>query len=402
MKQIIQIIMKNPSIRKLIVSFIDLCRKLFMYSTNKIIGINENKIVFISFDGKSYSDNPKAISEKLHELYPNFEIVWLFNNPKEKSKIVPKYVKCVNSDSYNALKELATAKFWVDNFCKPLNTYKSKNQIYIQTWHGDRGFKKILHDSNFVPPNFKVIESDICDLAISGSKYGNMQYISAFKYEGEIQQVGYPRNDILVNKNRDIAKSVKKALNIKLSTNILLYAPTLRRESTQRNLNQEIKEINLIEVLNTLEEKTDEDWICLVRAHSAVSGLSGIPYSGNIIDVSSYEDMSELLLISDMLITDYSSSAGDFALLERPIILFQNDRDEYLEKDRAFYFEIEKSPFIIAMSQPELIKIIKEFDKSKVSKNCKAILDFYDTNETGKSSEAVANFIFAKLGVVKQ
>ncbi|MEC1760389.1 CDP-glycerol glycerophosphotransferase family protein [Schinkia azotoformans] len=398
MQSLIRVINNIPGLKEGILSTIAMMKKSYMFISNKVIGVKENKIIFISFNGRSYSDNPRVISEKLHELHPEFEIVWLFNDPEKKKDIIPDYIRCVKNGSLRALKELATSKFWIDNFCKPLYIYKSEKQIYVQTWHGDRGFKKILHDSSFAPPGYKIVETKICDLAVSGSEYGNMQYTSAFKYDGEILQVGYPRNDILVQNNRNLANSIKSKLDINIETNILLYAPTLRREASQKKVNQDIGEIDLIEALSILEEKTKEKWICITRAHSAVSGLSGIPMSEKIIDVSLYEDMSDLLLVSNMLITDYSSSAGDFALLNRPIILFQNDRNEYLEKDRTFYFDIEDSPFLVAMNQQDLIKIIKQINLNDIENNCKSILNFYGTNETGKSSEAVINYLVSKVG----
>ena len=107
--------------------------KCFQWVIQRICGIKKKKVVFISFGGKTYSDNPRAISEQLHDMDPNYGIVWLFNDPKSKEKIVPKYVKCVKNNSIKALFELATAGIWVDNFEKPLWTFKSEKQIYIQT-----------------------------------------------------------------------------------------------------------------------------------------------------------------------------------------------------------------------------------------------------------------------------
>lgn len=397
MKWLINIIKKNSAIKKVLIYIIGKFSWMYMYIINKISGIDRKKIVFISFKGKSYSDNPRAISEKLREINNEIDIVWLFNDPILKKNIVPDYVRCVKNNSIQSLKELATSRFWVDNFTKNTKVYKSKEQIYIQTWHGDRGFKKVLHDSNFAPEDYYLQESDICDLAIAGSTYGKMQYNSAFKYYGDISIKGYPRNDILIENNEEKVFKIKKKLNIKKNYNIVLYAPTLRRKSAECNNSQEIGEINLIECLSELKNKTGNEWICLTRAHSAVRGLEGIPESDGIIDVSSYEEMSELLLISDMLITDYSSSAGDFALLKRPIILFQNDREDYIEKDRTFYFDIDESPFKVAMNQFELIQIIKNITFEDTVINCKEILEFYGTNETGKASEEVSKFIISNM-----
>ncbi len=397
MQWLMQEIKKRPKIQKKLLSIIGMVNKCYMYLVNKIMGVNETKAVFISFGGKSYSDNPRAISEKLHEMNPKFENVWLFNNPKEKRKIVPDYVRCVKAGSYRALKELATAKYWVDNFTKPLTTYKNEEQVYIQTWHGDRGFKKVLYDSPFISKETKYIESVICDLALSGSDYADKVYKTAFRYIGEILKYGCPRNDVLIENDCKKALALKEQLNINENTKILLYTPTLRREAASHYTLQPMGEIDWFVTLKALEKKTANEWICLVRAHSAVKGLSGIPNDfSKIIDVTSYEDISDLLLISDLLITDYSSSAGDFALLYKPIILFHNDVDDYIKNDRTFYFDLNKSPYMIAHDQDDLVKMIKEIDWNSIPQNCKGILDFYGTFETGKASEKVVEYILSK------
>jgi CDP-glycerol glycerophosphotransferase len=389
-----EFIKKNKKIKKYILGIIGIFKKVYMVFCNKIFGIDNRKALFISFGGKSYSDNPRAISEKLHEMCPDFNIVWLFNNPEEKIRIVPEYVKCVKNNSLDALKELATAKFWIDNFPKPLYVYKGKNQIYIQTWHGDRGFKRILYDA--WPEGrrpYPLIERDICNLAVSGSKYGENKFRSAFKYEANILQKGTPRNDILMKNNQIQAKNIKTFLGIGKNIKILLFAPTLRKEAVSEKIEQNVSNIDFEKVINILEEKTSKKWICLSRAHSAVKGLRGIPKTSKFIDVTDYEEMGDLLLISDVLITDYSSSAGDFVLLKRPVILYQPDREEYIKEDRTFYFDIDKSPYLTVSSNEDLYRLVKDIKSKEIKKNCSDILDFYGTYETGKASDYVVEYI---------
>lgn len=378
------------------VTFTGVFIKIYMFLINKIFKIKGNKVVFKSFCGRSYSDNPRAISEKLNKLHPEFEIVWLVNDPKKKRKIMPYYVKIVKAKSLSALRELATSKFWVDNFCTSYE-YKSKSQIYIQTWHGDRGFKTIFYDSPYVSKDFKLFESKNCNLMVCGSDYGYKQYVTAFKYDGAILKLGCPRNDLLIENSKANKYLIRKSLNILENTNILLYAPTLRRDTAKGNKLQSIFDINLELIINALELKTNNKWICIVRAHSAVKGLEGISsYSEKIIDGTSYEEMAELLLISDFLITDYSSSAGDFALLNRPIILYQPDLFEYLKNDRSFYFDINSTPYMTAQNNEELLKIILNLNWNAIPQNCKDILDFYGTVETGEASKRVVEYIISQ------
>ena len=281
-----------------------LIKKIYMISCNKIYGINNRNIAFISFGGKSYSDNPRAISEKLHQMNPQLNIIWLFQDPQSKKDRVPSYVTCAKSNTFKSLKIYATSKVWIDNFAKPIYFYKSKKQVYIQTWHGDRGFKKILYDAwldgNRPSP---LIENKICDLVISGSQYGENKLRTAFKYEGNILKQGCPRNDALINIDKDKVAKLKEKFNLANDPYVLLYAPTLRRSAVMAGSLQSVNDIDIKGLLSILEKKTNGKWICFIRAHSSVKGLRGIEIDGiQILDGNSFEDMKDLLLISDVLL----------------------------------------------------------------------------------------------------
>lgn len=366
---------------------------IFLYRL--IHGIKKNTVVFTSFNGKTYSDNPRAISEMLYKMAPEIEIRWLFINSESKKSIVPSYVKAINADNtIKIYQEMAAAGVFVSNFSLPLLP-KSKKQLFIQTWHGDKAFKKVLYDSVFMDSNKLISEAveGYCDYAIAGSEYGERQYRSAFRYTGEIINQGTPRNDKLINIDREEISNIKTKLGIGSETGTLMYAPTLRRKNQGNSTAQEVQELNISSLLSILESKYNKKWVCLLRAHPAVDMLSNIDCDERIIDVTKYEDMSDLLLISDMLITDYSSCAGDFALLGRPVILFQFDRDEYMKKDRTFYFNIEDSPYYVAESQAEIEVIVTNISEENAKRNCEDILKFYGNTETGHSSEIVARKI---------
>lgn len=371
----------------------NMINKSWMIFFSKGYGIKNAKAVFISFSGKSYSDNPKTISEMLHERYPEFEIVWLFNDPTEKEKIVPDYVRCVQSNSLQGLKELATARFWVDNFTKSVSTYKSNKQVYIQTWHGDRGFKKILYDAPSNSDGKKIfVEKDICDVMTVGSTSGRNKLGSAFRYSGTFLEYGSPRNDCLIRDSEVEKNQIREKMGISSETKVLLFAPTFRK--IEQDKKQTTKGINLSEISRKLKDQTGDDWICLVRAHSASKGLSLTSEdTDNMLDVTLYEDMADLILIADLLITDYSSSVGDFILKKKPILLFQPDREGYLANERTLYFNIDESPFIVADSQEELLEKIGWLDEERAKKNCEAIMAFYDVFETGKATEKVVDYM---------
>lgn len=362
-----------------------------------IRGIDDTKIVCMSFEGKTYSDNPKALSEMLYRLDPKLSIVWIFNDPKSKKDIVPSNVTCVRNNSLTALYEMATAKVWIDNFQKPLWMYKSPKQIYVQTYHGDRGFKKVLFDSPFAKRNLQLLETDHCDYFMVGSSFAETIFSSAMKYQGTFIKKGTPRCDLLVNGNAEHAIAIKEQLGISSEVNIVLYAPTFRRSAVSKKEKQKLQGIDIERTLQRLHDASGNQWIMLVRAHSVAIGVEGIESISSAIDVSKFEDMADLLLVSDMLITDYSSCAGDFALLRRPCFLFQDDYEEYLKHDRSLYFEIAESPFLVAKNQDELESLISEYSKYDYEKNCEDILAFYGAYETGHASEEGGRLLLSRV-----
>lgn len=364
---------------------------LYVRIVRCVFGI-KNKAVFISFSGKNYSDNTKSLSEELHKMRPDTEIVWIFQRPEEKKEIIPSYVRCINIENklrYYA--ELATAAVYADNFALPYLP-KSKKQMFIQLWHGDKGFKKILHDSPFANETYFLNEQipGYCDLCVAGSEYGKMQFTSAFRYKGKILMEGIPRNDILLNPSEERKDRVRNQLKLSKDEKVLLYAPTLRREQAKSKTEQPLQDLSISTTLDLLEKKDGCRWICLLRAHPAMVGLCNEGSDGRIRDVSGCDDMVDLLQISDMLITDYSSCAGDFALTGRPIILYQADIAQYLEKDRTMYFDMKDSPYFAAKSQQELEGWICRLTPEMARQNCKEILAFYKDCETGHAGESVA------------
>ena len=366
-----------------------------------VFPVRKNQVLFTSFNSTKYADNPKAITLALHKKYPDIDIVWAIGDIEKNQVKFPDYVHLIDKQNkYQYYKAISTSAVWVNNFGFP-NIHKRKEQFFIQTWHGDKGFKKILLDetSTFVPEQVE----GFCDLAIAGSSYGEKMYRSAFGYNGEILKVGTPRNDNLVNSDPKFKVLVKETLNVPKNTKVLLYAPTFRDSDIKNGKEQHICGIDINRTLEVLALETNCEWVCLVRAHPGfMNSLKGVYYNERIINASGYEDMADLLSISDFLITDYSSCAGDFALTHRPLVLFQPDRKKYETQDRSFYFRIEESPFFVAENQEELEKHLRNISKESANKNCNDILLFYDDCESGKASEMVADRIAQRIKNIKK
>ena len=368
-------------------------RRGFMRWTQLTRGINPRKVAFSSFMGESYSDNPRYISERLHELCPEAEIVWLFRRERMDAVRVPDYVRKVALLSPAGLREEATSRFWVDNFRRGESGYlNDAKQFYINTWHGDRGFKKVGDDNEKLPFEMFRLE-DRCSMMIAGSEFGRNTYRTAFHYKGEVLMDGCPKNDILMRNDPAEAAAIRERLGVEPGTKLLLYAPTYRdnREFKRQDVN-----LDIAATLDHLEARTGERWLCLYRAHYKNVGLN-VKADPRVRDATAWEQMSELLLVSDMLITDYSSCGGDFALLRRPLFLYQPDAEEYLRDSRSFYFKMEDSPFLVAHSQKELEALIDQTDARRAKENCEALDRFFGTTETGHASDAVCRYIMERM-----
>ena len=371
-------------------------RKTYMYLCYITRPRKKKSVFFASFRGQ-YSDNPRAISESLHRMAPDVKIVWLV---KSKFKqYVPDYVTIVPPAPRIALKAQAQADAWVMNYVnqKRLGDYKGRDTFYIQTWHGDRGLKAIGYLSeNSKSKRFSGYDLEHCDLMVAGSDYGVKKARQGLHYNGEFIVEGMPRNDKLVNidKYSEEAAKVRQQLGIDDNMKVLLYAPTYRDEEGSQQC-----AIDIPSSMANLEAN-GEKWICLIRSHSLSKGFS-TPNSQlstlNYKDVTSYPDMADLLLITDLLITDYSSCAGDFLLTGRPLVLAHFDIKHYEEQGRSLWVNPEEAGYLVAKNQDELNQILSKLYSYDHQAIADKINRFYGTKETGQSSEAVARRIIKEV-----
>ena len=203
---------------------------------------------------------------------------------------------------------------------------------------------------------------------------------------------GTPRDDCLFDPDPARVAEVRGKLGLEEGVKVLMYAPTFRDTATVEG--QVGSDIDLNDVLRVLGEKTGEKWVCLMRAHGgrALTLTSAAETSG-FVDVTRYPDMADLLLVTDMLITDYSSAGGDFAITGRPVLLYQDDIENYTNKDRSMYFKMEDSPYWVAHNREEAVELINGITPEAARENDEAILKFYETTETGHATESVCRRI---------
>lgn len=366
--------------------------------------VNEKVVLFESFMGRKYVDSPKAMYEYMlkSKEYKDFEFVWFFKNPDDYKHIAKnKRTKVVKYGSKAYYKYYATSKYWVTNSRVPDTIIKKKNQVYIQCWHGTP-LKKLGFDIEVKGGNamnslkdirYKYqVDSKKYSYMVSPSAFCTEKFISAFNLkavgkEDIVIEKGYPRNDFLVNYTKKDIDRVKKALKLPKDKKIILYAPTWRDNQHTSGVGYTYKtEVDF----DYLREQLGDEYIILFRAHYFVANSFDFEkYKGFVYNVSEYDDINELYILGDILITDYSSVFFDYSILKRPIIFYMYDLEEYKHTLRDFYIDLDELPGPIIEKEKELIKAIKGMNKFKYDKKYKAFNDKYTYLDDGKAAERV-------------
>ena len=365
--------------------------------------VNTDKVIFECFQGRNVSDSPFAIYNELHNSRKDLTFVWVLNSVHHelynelKGKTNTKVV-IYGTKEYDY--EYATAGYWVVNCRLPFRFVKKKEQKYIQCWHGTP-LKKLGLDvevgtystTSMAGMRFSYgVDSSRYDYFLSPSEYASKRFCSSFNIPNEkIVELGYPRNDALTvdADNTNKICEIKKRLNIPTEKKVVLYAPTWRDmqySKTKQNYYFD----------NPLEDKEfidqfDDSFVFLFRGHYFTESSKE---SKRFIDVSSYNDVNDLYLISDALITDYSSVFFDYALLNRPIYFYMYDREHYENEARGFYLNIESDlPGEIVSEVDGLVGRLKTMKKHTEYKEFNRI---YNPFEDGKSSKRVIDHLIKK------
>ena len=360
------------------------------YSKHKIYGllfklfkqteINNKMVSFIIDSRESFKGNLDYIKKEF-EKRGDFKFHFFY-----KDKL-----------SFGSFKKLASSKyvFLNDNFF-PLAFMNFKPEtIVVQLWHAPGASKKFGGSVDFESREILAKISENTDCLIVTSDKIKDYYSEAFQMPvSKIKALGLPRMDYYFE-NHDLDKlksDFSKKYNISADKKIILYAPTFRDEEKYNNVFSYLD----LEKFNSV---LGEEYVLALRLHPKIKNFykDDISSQGKYIDVSDFESEQELMLISDMLITDYSSIMIEYAILNRPIIFFTYDLEDYLANERGFYYDFKTTvPGPIVYSSDELINITHDddFDRSRISEFAKTQLDVID----GKSSERIVDFLLNNEG----
>lgn len=376
-------------------------RLIAYYLYNKLftrMPVKDNYVILESFFGKSYSDSPKYIYEYLSKNYPNkYKYIWVLN---KKTKIPYKSIQ-VKRFSIRYCYYMAVSKYNVFNVRQPEWYCKREGNVFLETWHGTP-LKKLVFDQEEVmgaSPLYKAQfykQSRVWDYLVSANHFSSNVFRSAFLYDKEMLEYGYPRNDILKSDHRDeIATRIRKKLNIPEGKKTILYAPTWRDDEYYGRGEYKFT-LNLD--LPRLKKEFADEYVVLLRTHYFIADALDISEVQDFaINVSKYDDISELYLVSDLLITDYSSVFFDYANLKRPILFYTYDIEKYRDMIRGFYLDIDTElPGPLLYTNDEVVEAIKNIEQFSADYNDRyeEFFERFCSLEEGHASEKVAKRVF--------
>ncbi len=301
----------------------------------KILGIfvpvDDNLVLILSFMGSKYNDSPKVIYEYMqeHPRYKKYNCVWAFEHPEQYPEL-----NTVKIDTLAYFRLALKAKYWVTNTNIERGLrFKKKNQVYLNTWHGI-ALKNIGNDC----PGRKDYNFDTLDYLCVSGEHDERVFKSAFNAQASSYvRCGMPRNDQLWKATSEDRIAMRKKLNIPDGKKVIMYAPTWR-DSVDSGKTYLIKPpIDFAK----WEKVFGEKYIILFRAHHLTTKVLNVQFNEFIRDVSDYPEVNELMIASDMMITDYSAIAFDYSILCRPLFCYAYDYETYLA-ERGTYFDIDE------------------------------------------------------------
>jgi len=351
------------------------------YGFMRLLPINPKLVVFSEYWGTGFGCNPRAIFEEMQRIAPDFTAVWILD--KSKQDLLPPGVKAIEPNGVKQWAAFARAKYFINNVNFPGAYVKRPGQVHIQTMHGtplkfcgldvmDKAVAGAAVDPNRVTPrqNGQVVaqdaarsrqefvdllrRSDRWDYALSSNAYSTEMWSHAYPCSYSWLEYGYPRNDILVRSTSADVERCRRALGVSPERTLVLYAPTFRESAGDTSLRLD---------LETLISALPADFVLLVRAHHTTSlgpAVDRLEREGRLINGSKLPSIVDCYLAADILITDYSSVMFDFAILNKPIVIYADDWDAYRESRGTYFDLLAQPPGAVAVNQAQLTTILAE------------------------------------------
>lgn len=362
----------------------------YIYPLMRLLPLKKKWVVFESSWGAKTDCNPGALYRYITSEHPDYHSIWSLNDLRipvdgPASKVV--------KGSWRYFYVMSRTKYLVNNV-NFIDAYeKKKGQIEIQTMHGTP-LKTLGLDVPGELPTQKDVDKFLrrCnrwDYLVVQSKRAEDITRSCYAFKKKYLETGYPRNDILFEMNtpEDIAM-LKKKYGIDADKKLILYAPTWRKRN----------QFDLHLDLGAMADALGDEYQIGLRVHQfALAGLDEASLDPRVVNLSFINSMEELFLISDIAITDYSSLMFDYAVLNRPLLFYTYDLEEYRDRLRGFNLDFEaEAPGPLLSRTEDVIDAIVHLSETtdRYSDAYRRFRDSFCSFERGQASRKIFDSVF--------
>lgn len=373
-----------------------LVNRFFRYSQYLLewLPYNENRICCVTLTRKGYADNMMYVTQSLMERCAGIEVVWVTKYPHTCGCAARNGIKVVKYHTARHFCLQFTSRILLSDDSLYHGLIKRRRQVYINVWHGGINYKRlgregICFEDPLMGKLFK-LRNPPPDYMVAGSSFFAENMKSAFGFSKTVfLKSGLPRNDVLFH-SAPLRGKFKKHYNIE-NRRVILYAPTFRGQGDAPTA----AGIDFEKLAETAHNRYGGEWTVVYRNHyfARDKGFN----NGNVIDASEYGDMQEILIDTDILVSDYSSCMWDYSFLYRPIIVYASDEAEYCGRERGLTTAGKKMPYPKAKNMNELLELVEKHDFNadvmKIMEHHKE-MGAYDS---GEATKYVTEFIISKM-----
>lgn len=380
----------------------------FAQNAMKKAEIEPRKIAIMT-NTDAYTCNPRYIYEEIIRRQLNCRVVWIVKKKKTKKLDFPDniHLECINTKE--GLQEVYSSKIWLDNGIAFSNYFdKKEGQIHIQTMHGSLGIKRLdnavtcRNERGEEGQRVVYRESNETDYVITNSQFEEDVFRTVFWKETPMVRFGHARTDILFSQDQNIIDEIRRDLfnryGIPMHKKLVLYAPTHRKGLIASDLICDYQS-----VVNALDKKFGGEHVIMTRMHKrtkdvmVAEAVEESPEERIMFDVTNYPDIQQLMLVTSLGITDYSSWIYDYVVTSKAGIIFATDTERY-NNNTGLYYPLEATPFPVAKSEKELIQAINNYDMDVYKKKVKDFLEEKEAVDDGHSAERIVDWIETLLG----
>jgi len=345
-----------------------------------------NAVFFESFYGQNASCNPLAIDRALARLQPQVARYW---SVADASVAVPEGSTALLEGSAEWWRIRGSVRLLVVNDWLRKRFRKRRYQTVLQTWHGTM-LKKIALSRRGLGIRSAIAtlrERGRWDILLAQNPYSRGVFRSAYAFTGSVWEEGYPRDDVLLTGD---AANIRSRLGIPTGVTVLLYAPTWRDDRPDH-----VDHLDVARFAGLL----GDGYVTLIRGHSRTLQPGEDVHASNVLDVTGYPDVSELFLVADALITDYSSVMFDFTITGKPVFFFTPDLEHYRQKLRGFYFDlIPVAPGPVITTVEELTALVRDRDtvQQQFAEKYRAWRERFNPRDDGHAADRVVKRLLAE------